>query len=111
MADVNGDGLTEMVVVATPNRPSLARYVCVGLSNGTGFNVWTWNYGARMVEDGAGVYMADVNGDGKSDMVVVAAPNSPSLPGDVDRGSGEEGRSEDWAGRCGVRMKKDGAGG
>ena len=67
MADVNGDGLSDLVGFGTD--------VQVGISNGAGFEVpvsWSNDFGAPNWTSEQPRMMTDVNGDGRSDIVAVS---------------------------------------
>ena len=48
-------------------------YLYTGLSTGIGFQIWSWS-GVEL-DSGAQLYFADVNGDGRSDLICKAAGN------------------------------------
>jgi hypothetical protein len=55
-----------------------AGYAFVSLSNGTGFPAWTWSTSSRLLDDNAKVWLADVDGDAKADLVAQGAPEQAS---------------------------------
>jgi hypothetical protein len=73
MGDVNGDGKSDLIGVGAPGLGN-AGTVYVALSNGTGFNFWSWNSAPGVISNGSPLLMGDVNGDGKSDLIGVGAP-------------------------------------
>ncbi|MCU6793379.1 FG-GAP-like repeat-containing protein [Paenibacillus sp. WQ 127069] len=73
--DVNGDGKVDMIAQGQPGQYN-AGWLYVSLSTGSGFQGWTWNSGARMLDDNSSVWFKDVNGDGKVDMISRGLPGS-----------------------------------
>lgn len=67
IGDFNGDGKTDVVVSTFSNGQEL---ISVYLSNGDG----TFSLGAQYTEPYGGPVVADVNGDGKQDLVFVGNP-------------------------------------
>ncbi|WP_171717070.1 FG-GAP-like repeat-containing protein [Paenibacillus phytohabitans] len=73
--DVNGDGRVDLVAKGQPNA-SNAGQLYVSLCNGSGYNPWTWTSGSRMVNDNDVQWFADVNGDGKADLISKGQPDT-----------------------------------
>lgn len=71
--DVNGDGKTDLVAKGQPGAAN-AGQIFVSLSTGSGYGAWTWSSGSRMVNDNDLQLFADVNGDGKMDMISKGQP-------------------------------------
>src|SRR6185295_6477724 len=67
LADVNGDGKADLVAQGGATDSDHGQ-IYVGLSTGTGFSMWTSISEVR-VSNTAKVWLADVNGDGKADLV------------------------------------------
>jgi hypothetical protein len=67
LADVNGDGKADMIY--TGAGATNKGWVYVTLSNTT-FNGSSWNSGCSLVADTSNIFLADVNGDGKADLIV-----------------------------------------
>ena len=67
VGDFNGDGKTDVVVSTTVNAQEL---ISIYLSNGDG----TFTLGSQYTEEYGGPYVADVNGDGKMDLVFIGNP-------------------------------------
>ncbi|WP_028530661.1 FG-GAP repeat domain-containing protein [Paenibacillus sp. HW567] len=67
--DVNGDGKTDLISKGEAGAWN-AGVVCVALSNGTGYPTWTWSSGKRMIDDNSTMWLADVNGDGRTDLLI-----------------------------------------
>jgi hypothetical protein len=63
--DINGDGRADWVTINPAGGT-----INVGLSNGIGFNLWTWARGP-VVGGSNKNYFADVNGDGRTDWVTI----------------------------------------
>jgi YD repeat-containing protein len=82
--DVNGDGKADLVNITGANGVQPGR-VHVGLSDGTSFAYWTWMTSGRMVDDGSQSYLADVNSDGKADLVNITGATG-GQPGRVHVG-------------------------
>jgi len=87
LSDVNGDRKSDLAVVGGPDDfDSGIVYIAISKFDGPNVNGgfgsggnWTWNSGTRKIADDAkSVFLSDVNGDEKSDLVVVG--------GAVDRG-------------------------
>jgi hypothetical protein len=76
LADVNNDRKADLVAQG-PAGGSVAGWVVVGLSYGPGFSWWSWTSGQRMLEDASNTWLADVDGDGKADLVTQGAPGGP----------------------------------
>jgi hypothetical protein len=74
LADVNGDGKADLVATGTSS--TTAGWVVLGLSNGSGFNQWTWTSNRRMLDDGAVIQLADVNNDGTADLVATGTSST-----------------------------------
>ena len=78
VADVNGDGRSDLVTVGVDASGGWAEWAAVEVSTGTGFASMTWPIAtARHMRNGGAkadyrVLVADVNGDGKSDLVTVS---------------------------------------
>jgi FG-GAP-like repeat/FG-GAP repeat len=70
LIDVNGDGKSDLVTIPPLGRPNSGQ-VYVGLSNGSYFQAWTSSTAMLDADVTDGVYFADVNGDGKSDLVAI----------------------------------------
>jgi len=73
LADVNGDGKVDLITQGGPTSPSAGR-VCVGLSDGSQFTQWSFCSAGRMLDDNSKTWVADVNGDGKADLISQGAP-------------------------------------
>lgn len=73
LTDVNGDNKDDLVGIATEGYWN-AGYVYVALSNGVGFDFWTYNTGVRVIADvtNSKIYLEDINGDLKTDLVTIA---------------------------------------
>jgi hypothetical protein len=67
VGDFNGDGKTDVVVSTTVNAQAL---ISIYLSNGDG----TFTLDSQYTEEYGGPFVADVNGDGKLDLVFVGNP-------------------------------------
>ncbi len=67
--DVNNDGRADLIVQTGLNAWDTG-YIWIALSNVNGFNFWTWHSGAKVVSETDEVMPADINGDGKTDLVV-----------------------------------------
>ncbi|QUL56306.1 VCBS repeat-containing protein [Paenibacillus tritici] len=67
-ADVNGDGKNDLISKGEAGAWN-AGVVYVSLSTGNGFQPWTWNSGSRMIDDNSTMWLVDVNGDGKADLI------------------------------------------
>ena len=63
--DINGDGMADWVTI----NPA-AGAINVGLSDGAGFNLWTWIQ-SPVVGPSNENYFVDVNGDGMADWVTI----------------------------------------
>lgn len=82
-ADVNGDGRVDLVCQMGDSAGALV----VGLSNGSSaFTVQQWASGVCSASDGSEVFLADVNGDGRTD-VLCHSDSDPSLTVAVSDGS------------------------
>lgn len=68
IGDVNGDGKTDVVVISTVSAPSLQSLVSIYLSNGNGTFTLGKQYTNSYLYDTPN--LADVNGDGKLDLVI-----------------------------------------
>jgi hypothetical protein len=76
LADVNGDGKADLVARGGPVPVGKSGYMYVSLSNGTGFPDWTWCTTARMLNDSDSMWLADMNGDKKADLVARGGPGA-----------------------------------
>jgi Phosphotriesterase family/FG-GAP-like repeat len=73
LADISGDGKADLV--AQGGAPDYDHgQIHVALSTGTGFSMWTSISDGR-VSNTAKVWLADVDGDGKADLVVQGGPD------------------------------------
>ena len=74
-ADVNGDGKQDLVAIPPANR-SNSGVVYVALSNGTSFQEG-WSGASALLDKDVmdNVHFADVNGDGKQDLVAIPPAN------------------------------------
>ncbi|WP_039833137.1 FG-GAP repeat domain-containing protein, partial [Paenibacillus sonchi] len=69
-ADINGDGKSDLVSKGQAGAANSGQvYVC--LSNGTGYPWWTWDSGSRMIDDNSTMWFADVDGDGKTELLSI----------------------------------------
>jgi hypothetical protein len=66
--DMNGDGKIDMIAEGGPGNYN-AGWVYVSIGTGQGFPWWSWNSGGRMLDDNGTVWLKDVNGDGKADLI------------------------------------------
>lgn len=78
LADVNHDGMSDLVVRSGSDATTPGQ-IYLGLGTAQGFTLWTWVSNVR-VSNTAKVWLADVNGDSKADLVVQGGPT------DVDHG-------------------------
>ena len=67
LADIDGDGKADLVAQGGPNDDDHGQ-IYVALSTGTGFSMWT-SISTVRVSDTAQVWLADIDGDGKADLV------------------------------------------
>lgn len=74
MANVDGDadGRSDVVAVGRA-RTADAGLVFVGIATETGVRYWSWSSSAPMVEPDGDVWLADVDGDGRADLVTRGA--------------------------------------
>lgn len=78
VADVNGDGRADLVTIGVDASGGWAEWAAVEVSTGSGFASGTWPIATARHMRNAGakedyrVLVADVNGDGKSDVVTVS---------------------------------------
>ena len=78
-ADVNGDGRCDLINIP-PTGQTNSGVVYIGLSTDTGFFPWSW-YGSMLDSDAsiAGtVFFADINGDGRSDLINIPSSDRPN---------------------------------
>ncbi|MNB80319.1 FG-GAP repeat protein [compost metagenome] len=104
-ADVNGDGKADMISKGQPGAWN-AGVVYVSLSTGSGYQPWTWYSGSRMIDDNTSIWFADVNGDGKSDLISKGQPggaNAGIVFVSLSSGSGYP----SWSWNSGNRMIDD----
>lgn len=69
VGDVNGDGKADLIVQTGLNSWDTG-YIWVALSTGSSFNFWSWNSEKKVVSETDEVIPADVDGNGKTDLVV-----------------------------------------
>ena len=75
--DVTGDGRADLIAIAPFDGRSDAGVVYVATANANGsLNFWTSSSGVPRITLGTRVFMADVNGDKRADMVAVGATPS-----------------------------------
>lgn len=104
-ADVNGDGKKDLISKGEVGAWN-AGVVYVSLSTGIGYQPWTWNSGYRMIDDNSTMWFADVNGDGKADLITkgqAGAANSGHVYISLSTGSGYN----PWTWTSGYRMIDD----
>lgn len=75
LGDVNGDGKSDLIAIGAEGMAN-AGVVYVGLSDGKGFSYWSWRSPSSVISSGSVVRAADVNGDGKTDLIAIGAPGS-----------------------------------
>lgn len=76
--DVNGDGMTDLVIAWQDSRTSMLN-LSVFLSDGQGYtDAGTFNTGDTWDKNHIAFYAADVNGDGRTDLVEAYAYYNPS---------------------------------
>ncbi|MBP2114954.1 FG-GAP-like repeat-containing protein [Paenibacillus silagei] len=103
--DVNGDGKKDLISKGEAGAWN-AGVVYVALSTGTGFQPWTWNSGTRMIDDHSSMWFADVNGDGKADLITKGEPgawNAGVVYVSLSTGNGYQ----PWTWNSGIRMLDD----
>ncbi|NLJ43460.1 MAG: hypothetical protein GX431_07355, partial [Bacteroidales bacterium] len=71
LADFNGDGATDIMAVPIPSDPTYVRGY-ISMNNGTDFYTYDFNGDNSYMSDN--IYIADFNGDGRSDIAVTSAP-------------------------------------
>ena len=108
LGDVDGDGKADLVGIGSPKDPD-AGVVYVAKSDGSGFPAWTWKTAGRMIGDGAGVLLGDVDGDGKADLVGIGSPKDPDA-GVVYVAKSNGSGFPAWTWQTAGRMIGDGAG-
>ncbi len=107
LADVNNDGKADLVAQGVAGG-AVAGWVVVGLSDGLGFAQWSWTSGQRMLDDGSNSWLADVDGDGKADLVTQGADGGAHagwMSVGLSNGSG----FGYWSWTSGHRMLDDGS--
>jgi len=77
LVDTDGDHRADLVAQGAANAAN-AGYIFVAASNGTGFPSWTWNSGARMVDDNSKLWFADMNNDQRNDLIAEGAAGKPN---------------------------------
>ncbi len=107
LADVNGDGKADLVTQGAATGTH-AGWISVGLSDGLGFTQWSWTSGHRLVDDNATTLLADVDGNGKADLVTVGGAGS-STAGWVSVGLSSGSAFTEWSWTSGYRMLDDGS--
>lgn len=73
--DISGDGKADMISKGQSGLFN-AGWVYVALSTGTGYPAWNWESGVKMIDDNSPMWFADVNDDGKADMISKGQPDS-----------------------------------
>jgi len=71
LADFNGDGATDIMAVPIISDPTHVRGY-ISMNNGTDFYTYDFNSDDSYMNDN--IYIADFNGDGRSDIAVTSAP-------------------------------------
>ena len=108
LADVNNDGKADLVAQGVAGGPK-AGWVFMALSDGLGFAHWTWISGQRMLDDGSNSWLADVDGDGRADLVTQGAAGG-SHAGWLSVGLSDSSNGfTQWSWTSGQRMLDDGS--
>jgi len=105
IGDVNGDGKADLVNVGQVGQANEG-YVYVSISDGFGYKTWIWNSGAKWIDNNSSIYLGDVNGDGKADLITVGQAGA-SNAGVVYVGYSNGTSFHAWSWNSGTRLVDD----